>query len=203
MNIQNDFISIFSSGHSIEQMTIEEIQKIKSKSYTIFLNYAMVKYTPKEVDALFWSDKKVTDWIIDNKEKHKNIYLMGRNTAFKNNNPKHTKFKNEVHYIWDSSTLYGKFSIVWLLKLLQRKYPNKKILLFGVDLHHVENKNGKWYDNYTSYDYIQRKENYDINNKLDNCKNQLIKYIDTKNVYNCNLNSALTHFQKKEWKKIL
>lgn len=202
LNINKEFISVFGSGESILQIPKENIWKIKEKSFTIFTNYAPSNFTSKEMDMLIFSDRKVAMWLSENKYfENKNYLWYSHGKAF----PKEIPFNafEKVNYWFDEQRerFCGNYTVVWLLQALQKYFPNKIILLFGVDMYKKEVD--KWYDKFTNYDINKRGKRYNVIEKLNQCTLQLKNYVKNLNIFNCNLNSKLDLYPKKDWKEIL
>ena len=90
--------------------------------------------------------------------------------------------------------------MVWALQWLQKYFPEKTILLFGVDMYSKSPSAAKWYDQYTDFDRKKRGKGYKINTKLRQCAQQIRQYVTRKKVYNCNPLSQLDYFEKREWR---
>lgn len=199
-NLKNN-IAIFASGLSILKFSFKKIHKIKKEATTIFLNYAPCYFTKNEMDYFFWSDKKVSRWL-DHYKIKKECSWITRKLSFVNKEPKN--IYDKVDYLFDSN-LRGNYTIIYLLQLLQKNFPNKKILLFGIDMYY-NGENVKWYDKiikekYNDWDRKGKKVS-SFNKKLEQCADQF-KYIKNKNIFNCNMNSNLTYFPKKRWSNII
>ena len=74
----------------------------------------------------------------------------------------------------------------------------------GKGLRKGKNNNiDKWYDTVTKHDLNSRGMSYNLKKKIDECGEQIKKYVINNNVFNCNLESAFDYFQKIDWKKEL
>lgn len=205
--IKEDYVSVFASGNSVLTYTKEELDLIKEKTYMIGINYCVTYLRPH---MLFWSDKNVTDFLIPHYSQNPiQETLVSREPAFNSSNPAHNEFKNRVHYWFDKNTnqLPGNYTIVWILSLLTRFLPpNKKIMVFGLDMKIDENdkeKKLKWYDRFTQHDRRVR-GSYNAKLKLSECAQQLDQFIiNHGNIVNCNLDSGYLKFKKEDWKTIL
>lgn len=204
IHIDKEYVSVFASGNSVLSLTDEDIYKIKEKSYTIFLNYAPVKFKDDMMDMLMFSDKAVAKWLYDEyivKRRDKHSKWITRVQAFSGNNPVEVKEMVDFYFNTGMDALRGNYTIVWLLQILQKFTHKKTILLFGVDMECKDK--AKWYDGFTDYDKIKRGSHYNVPKKLEECEAQIKQHIKKDNVFNCNLNSGLDWFIKKNWKEIL
>ena len=196
LTIDQPYIALFGSGNSINEMSDSEFQSIKANCFTITVNYAPLKLNGH---MNMWSDRKVSDFLESHYTKNPKecLFLTQENRVS-------AAFKRHVEYWFNrrKEGLKGNYTVVWALQLLQKYFPNKTILLFGVDMYAVTNKEAKWYDNYTDYDLKKRGQRYNVQSKLDQCAKQIAQYISAKNVYNCNLKSQLDYFEKCDWKKM-
>lgn len=205
IQIDSPYISVFASGNSLLSLTDEDIYKIKEKSYTIFLNYAPIKFKDDMMNMLVFSDKKVSKWLDEEyikKKREKKSKWLSRTQAFHGHNPNLVYGMVDYHFNTGMDALKGNYTLVWLLQILQKFATGKTILLFGVDLHCKTGK-AKWYDNFTDYDTKSRGSHYNVPNKLNDCGAQIKKHIKREGVFNCNMDSALDWFVKKDWKEIL
>lgn len=196
LQISQPFIAIFGSGNSVHDISEEAFNSIKAHSFTISLNYAPIRLN---AHLNMWSDRKVSDFL----ELH---YTYNRKDCLflAQENRTSPAFKPQIDY-WFScreENLQGNYTIVWALQLVKKYFPDKKILLFGLDLYVGEKGDLKWYDRYTDFDLRKRGTNYRGTDKLNQCAEQLIHFVPKKNVFNCNLNSKLDHFEKKQWKEL-
>lgn len=201
--ITQPLITVFASGDSLESLTPQDIDLIKSKSFLITMNYAPVKYHPH---MNIHSDVKVTKWLYENVfgKGKKDFLVLSRNTAF-DSTPicNETKIKY-VDYWFDQhqEKLGGNYTIVWLLQLIEKYFPNKLTYIFGLDMY-VKNGNEKWYDKYTDFDKLNRGRVYNINSKVADCGIKLNKFVKNKNLFiNCNPASECKIFQTiNNWKE--
>lgn len=206
LKIEKPIISVFASGLSVLQLSNTELEQIHNKSYTIFINYALTYFDPKYIDALFFSDKKVSIWLSENiikQNKPITYKLISRNEAFTHNKPYDIFQAIDYFFELKKDKIYGNYSLPWLLQLIQKYFPKKEIMIFGLDMKAESNETAKYYDCYTGYDYLNRGQKYDIGKKLDQCAEQLKIYIKQhEHIYNCNLDSGFNYFKKKDWKSI-
>lgn len=196
LHIPHPFIALFGSGNSVHGITQGEFECIKAHAFAITLNYAPIHLNGH---LNMWSDRKVSDFLAlyykDQPKRGLFLAQEGRTSP---------AFRGKVDY-WFSckeENLQGNYTIVWSLQLLKKYFPNKKILLFGVDMYADDTGPTKWYDKYTDYDFKKRGRNYRAMDKLNQCAEQLRRIVPNKNVYNCNPHSRLTYFEKKDWKEL-
>ena len=199
LKIEHDTITVFASGDSINDLTPEEIRDIKSKSFLITINYA-----PKKIlgHMNIFSDQKVVlflDELYSNKKK--DILFLSRPQCFQNTLRKPKRLHDKVDYWFDNAKekIMGNYTIVWLLQILLRHFPNKNINIFGLDMEIKEEKRAKWYDKYTDYDFNKRTRGH---NKLKECDGQLHKFCRSPKIKNCNSNSKSKAFDFLEWKPL-
>jgi hydroxymethylpyrimidine pyrophosphatase-like HAD family hydrolase len=207
LKIEKDYISIFASGHSVLDIPKEDIKKIKEKSFVITMNYASSHFKEDEYDMLMFSDKKVSQWLKQAyKDRKKAALWVSRKQAFSGGNTRIPReIWNQLDYTFDNNKngLKGNYTLPWLIQLINKHFPEKTILLFGVDMKAESKDNAKFYDKKIKWDREKRGKSYDINKKLNQCKEQLKKYCINKNIINCNLNSSLELYPKQDWKEIL
>lgn len=198
--IEHDYISVFGSGTSINNMSDDEIDAIRSNSFMITMNYAPIKLTGH---LNMWSDKKVTAFLQDHYEKSpKNCLFLARDKSMVTN--KISLFK-KVDYWFNErqEKIKGNYTIVWLLQMLERHFPQKKVLIFGMDMAVIDDRRAKWYDDHTDYDYRKRGR-VNTARKLNICADQLDRYVKRTDMFvNCNVDSNYNGFEKKNWKEAL
>jgi hypothetical protein len=199
LTIDKQFISVFASGDSILKIPKEEIWKMKEKSFTIFLNYAPSNFTEKEMDLLMFSDKIVANFLEEKLTTKPTYKLYSRPQAFVDKKP--AKIYGWLDYMFDNNadSIFGNYTLTWLLQYLNAYFPNKTILVHGLDLVGL----GKWYDNYTDADKKKRGLHYNQLAKLRECAEQINKFVLKENIFNCNLESKYDGLIKKEWKEII
>ncbi len=199
--IDDAHISIFGSGNSINDISEKEIMEIKNKSFLITLNYAPVKISGH---MNMWSDKHVSDWMNNYyRNKEKTTLFLARERSMRNEK---LPLFHLVDYWFNekSERLKGNYTIVWLLQLLEKYFPDKKVLLFGLDMNGISNDRAKWYDDHLDFDKLHRGKTFKIQHKLNQCARQLDNYIRQKDKFiNCNLNSHYNGFERKHWKELL
>ncbi len=200
MPIKESVISVFGSGNSINNMPSSEVEQIKQHSFMITMNYAPIKLVGH---VNMWSDKKVSTWLNDFYAKRdKNNIFLARERAFRNSN---LPLYGKVDYWFDEKRekLGGNYTIVWLLQLLEKYFPQKKVLVFGLDMQVIDNKRSKWYDDHTDYDRAKR-GNVRIERKLNLCANQMDRYLRNKEMFiNCTKDSMYEGFTKSTWQTII
>ena len=195
--IPHSHIALFGSGNSIHDISKEDFETIKANTFVITLNYAPIHLNGH---LNIWSDRKVSDFLQQHyHSKSKDCLLMAQDGRVP------STFKHKIDYWFDrkKENLLGNYTIVWVLQLLQKYFPDKIILLFGVDLYAKSNTNAKWYDDYTDFDLKKRSLKFNINNKLNQCGLQFRQFIKKEKVYNCNLKSRLQYFEKKDWRDLI
>jgi hypothetical protein len=196
--ITQEYISVFASGMSILDLSDEDIERIKSKSFLITLNYAPIKI---KGHMNIWSDDRVTDFLNElYRNQTKDILYLVRKEAFK----KKTLIEHDVDFWFDKirDHLCGIYTILWLFMLINKYQPRKKVLVFGMDADPTQNT--KWYDNYIDFDKIKRGKRYKCIAHSDRCTTQIDKFVKNKqNFLNCNPNSGYNGFKKVDWREIL
>ncbi len=184
--INKDKIAIFASGYSIKNIPLSIIEKIHEKCYTIFLNYAPCKFDEKHIDCLVWSDKSVTLWLEKFYQSRPSYALITREQAFFNQRGRMAAW-TDYRFVVRGATpnspviLRGKYTLVWLLQLIERFYPMKEVLLFGHDC----TGEGKWYDEFTSADLYKRGKNFKNEEKINECDHEIQTFIKNLKVVNC------------------
>lgn len=194
--IPNPFIALFASGSSVHDISEEDLAHIKANAFVISLNYAPIHL---KAHLNMWSDRKVSNFLEQHYNKHPKDCLF---LAQEGRVSEHFKKKIDYWFSKKKEGLKGNYTLVWALQLLQKYYPKKTILLFGVDMYAPNFKEAKWYDRYTDFDRKKRGKNYKISIKLKQCAKQIRQYISKNGVYNCNPLSQLDYFEKKDWRKI-
>jgi hypothetical protein len=201
LEIEQSYISVFGSGHSIGSIAEEEIEKIKQHSFLITMNYAPVNITGH---MNMWSDKHVSVWMDEwQRNKKKNMLFFAREKGLLG---KQIAIKDSVDYLFDEKKekLQGNYTIVWLCQMLERYFPDKKVLVFGLDMKGISSKRAKWYDDHITFDRLKRGHGFKIDKKLQQCAMQLDRHVKNKEQFiNCNPDSRYDGFQKQDWKAIL
>lgn len=202
LTIESPYIAIFASGNSMNDIPESELTEIMAHSFVITINYGPVKL-PSHMHI--WSDKHLSEWMDDHYSKHdKDRLFLAREKALKGR--EHTALLNKVDYWFDEKQerAHGNYTIVWLIQLLQKYFPEKTILVFGLDMTSISEKRAKWYDDHITFDRLKRGGSYRIQKKLVQCASQLDRYIRKKdNVINCNVKSQYTGFARKNWREVI
>lgn len=197
LKIEQPFIALFGSGNSVHELSKEELALIRARAFMITINYAPVHLTGH---LNMWSDHKVSAFLEQYYERNpKTCLFLARESRVKG------KLLRKVDY-WFSQkkeNIKGNYTIVWALQLLEKYFPDKIILLFGVDMYAPNSQEAKWYDRYIKYDQVKRGTHYNIGRKLDQCAQQINRYCAQDQVINCNPKSRLDYFPKGDWRKIL
>ncbi len=194
LQIPHPQIAIFASGSSIHRLSPQAFGFIRERAFTVTLNYAPVHLRGH---LNMWSDRKVSEFLeahYANRPKD-SLWLArkGRVTP---------GLQERVDYWFGQreDRLRGNFTLVWALQLFRRYFPDKTILLFGVDMKTEAPGEAKWYDRYTDFDKKKRGDRYDTSGKLAKCADQLRQYVPAANIYNCNPDSELDYFEKRDWR---
>ncbi|MEN0004405.1 MAG: hypothetical protein AAF798_09685 [Bacteroidota bacterium] len=195
--IEQPYIVLMGSGNSIQDISPQAFDFIKSRAFVITINYGPLRF---KGHLNMWSDLKVSEFLEEFYRTHpkETLFLAQHRKVQKS-------FVSQVDY-WFSprqDQLKGNYTVVWALQLLQRFFPKKIILLFGIDMYALDPNRDKWYDQFTDFDRAKRGENYNIQQKLQSCAIQIQRYCRRTGVYNCNPKSKLTHFEKRDWRTIL
>jgi hypothetical protein len=194
-------IAIFASGHSILDIPLEEIKEIKEIAFTLFMNYAQCHFNEEHMDALIFSDKVVGGFLNINLQEKPKYALIAREQAFHKFTP--AKIYNWMSYYFDhrKDGVYGNYTLVWALQYMQKIFPTKPIMLFGMDK--GTKGLGKWYDKFTQHDTKRRPPNtHSQMQKLNECAQQVDKWVNKSTVYNCNASSGYNGFLKMNWRDI-
>ena len=196
LHIAHPFIALFGSGNSIHHITDEDFERIKAHAFVITLNYAPLRL---KGHLNMWSDRQVSEFFENHyASQPKDCLFLAQEGRVGE------KLKGKVDYWFNrqKENLHGNYTIVWALQLLKKYFPDKKILLFGVDLYADGNNQAKWYDQFTDYDKSRRGVNYQAEQKLQQCGSEIAQFVRKENVYNCNPDSRLQHFEKKDWRDL-
>ena len=200
LQINQNFISIFASGNSLLDISLEEFQLFKKKSFVITTNFGPLRFNG---DMNCWSDKATSIFLDEHYKTHqKDCLFLSREAAFSPG----LQIRQQVDFWFDNrkENLAGNYTAGWLLQLIRKNFPNKTILLFGWDFYVKDTPNDKWYDAYTDYDRQKRGKSFNQPQKLLSFMQQLKGFnINIENIYNCNLNSGLDLYPKKHWVEVL
>ena len=195
--ISNDLITVIGSGHSVRDLSPEDFQFLKENSFVFTMNYAPVAY---HGHVNMWSDKKVTTWMEMHYSAHskETEFLVRDKALMDTSHPLHSL----VDY-WFSQRqdhLKGNYTIVWLLQLLEKHFPDKQVLILGLDLYYTDSKLVKWYDSFTNYDQNKRGR-MNMDRKLIACSQQLDRFLKQKKQFiNGNPKSEYKGFVRKDWR---
>lgn len=192
---QQKCVAVFASGPSLLRMDIEEVRAVKEKCFTVFLNYAMSRFGPEEMDVLAFGDWRVSRWMANGNLKS-GVKLLATWSAFQDCQPKDILGKVDA---WIESSR-GNFTLTNVLHDLRKMVPDRRIILFGVDMK-VEPEAVKWYDLYTDADRKMRRET--DHTRCFEAQRRELALVDGKMVWNCNPDSALDVFEKAEWRDVV
>lgn len=128
-------ISVWASGESKDKIPKDDIDYIKSKTFTIGINLFRL-FTP---DAYYWMDRKVSEYFDDKyTAREKDAILVTRPNAFAKNKKLELQWK--IDYFFDEKEENkkeywrdGNFTLWMLLMMLRHYFHGKKVYLFGVD----------------------------------------------------------------------
>jgi len=198
--IDKDVITVLGSGHSIDALTCEDFNTLKENSYIFTMNYAPLRFSGH---VNVWSDKKVTQWMEMHYAEHpKKTKMLVRDKAIVN---PQSALAELVDFVFSqrADKLKGNYTLVWLLQLLQKYFPKKEVMVFGLDLYFDSPDNVKWYDSLTDFD--KRKRGLaPMDRKLKACALQLDRYIHRPEQFlNANPNSNYKGFKTIDWKDFL
>ncbi len=199
LKIDPDVISVFASGSSILKIPKRDIRKIYQESYCIWLNFAPVIFN-KFIDCLMWMDWKVSVWI-DKFYNDNDVTipkLWTRDMAFYKQ--RKLKIKSLINCWFDDESDYlekTNLTFVKCLLELSKHFPDKKILLFGLDL-----KGEKWYSQFLKKGDDNWKHKKDQKIDLEDCQRDF-KLLKNKNIINCTANSPCKYFKKRKWQNYI
>lgn len=110
-------IHLFAGGRSVLDVDMSAIEGLK-----VFINFAFVKFT--DIDILIWGDGIVGDKLFEAFGTKPGYKLVCRK--------KHCgKSKDWIDECYDFPD--GHFTLVWAIKWLRQKYPEKEIHIYGLD----------------------------------------------------------------------
>lgn len=210
LKIPHDFISIFASGFSVDKITPEDYNEIKRKTFVIGTNYFFLKFLPH---MLFWSDIRITKLIHDTFPITPGFLLMTRSDAYERGEEV-VEEKLKVDY-WFNKLYYnleGNFTFFFVLQLMKKFFPDRPILTFGLDFYippeEKEKNILKYYDKMTDYDINTRNHDKYADETLPKFRKWMLSWIGkdpsrADNIFNCNSDSNLNLFIKKDWREIL
>jgi len=125
--INRNIVSIFATGESSRKLTVPEYNDILQRTYTIGIN----KFDSCRVDARIWYDAAFTSYAIRNRQDMiSDCDIITRIKAY-------NKLLGPDVYLFEQTdeTSKSNVTMIILIKLLKKYFPDKKILLFGVDCH--------------------------------------------------------------------
>ena len=198
VDMKRPAIAVFGSGMSILKMAKDEMVSIRERCFTIYMNYAMCRFGPEEMDMLVWNDWNVSYWLA-NENLKSGIKLWSVDAAFPFGLP--TVIKDKVD-CWIQSSR-GNFTMTNMLHDLRKFHPDKNILLFGVDFKVEPGENVKWYDTFIDVDKRLRKTEYPHERCFKSQVRELEQVIAGGKIWNCNLDSALEVFPREDWMEVL
>lgn len=202
LRIDQEFISIFASGPSLNDFESSDFDQIRNHCFTVTMNYGPLKFN---AHLNLWSDKPVTTFLKKHFEQNPSkMLLLARTNSFSR---KPDPFQERIDFWFDPKQLKlgGNYTLVWAIQLFRKYFPQKPILLFGVDMSAPDDQTAKWYDSLSDFDRQHRGSNYRINQKLDSCREQLGKFGQAPDgmILNCNPQSMLDQYPKVDWREIL
>jgi hypothetical protein len=191
-------IAVFGSGMSILEMGSDELGDIHQRCFTIFMNYAMCRFGPVEMNMLVWQDWNISYWLA-NKHLVSGVRLWTTEAAFPFGQP--TEIREKIDCWIESSK--GNFTLTNVLRDLRKFHPEKAILLFGVDFKVESGENAKWYDVVIEDDKRRRIDKSPHGRCFDTQRRELELIDAGDKIFNCNLDSALEVFPKEDWMEVL
>lgn len=134
--IPQKYITIFGGGESSFNLNEDDYKTLEDSTYTIAINEYFLCKTPLRIDARIWTDYTITKIIKDIwvRTGHKEIWIT-RNDAFCK--AKDTAMITLVNYWYDTrkeGLNTRKYTLLTILELLRKHFPEKEILVFGLDL---------------------------------------------------------------------
>lgn len=194
--IEKPIVSYFASGESLHDLSPEDVEEIKKKTFLITTNYGF-QFFP--CDLNIHSDIKVTEYILEYLKSNKKMFqILSRLEAFGGRMAGHEYI---VDYWFESRKLNLKsanFTVVWMLAWLLKNFPDKQVLLFGFDFYGTN----KFYDSKIDWDKVRRGSTFNAQGKLKQCLKQL-EQVSSPNFINCNLKSECNLYPKRNWKEVL
>jgi len=196
--IEQDTVALFGSGNSIHDLDEAERAHLLKKCFVITVNYAPVRLASHLNMA---SDRRVAEFLaVHYRDRPKDRLFL-----FPALHRRHA-IAGLIDFWFDrkSDGLQGNFTVVSALQLLQKYFPEKRVLLFGLDFYVENATEAKWYDRHTDFDRRRRRPHSPrVQTCLDACARQLEQFCRRDNVYNCNLRSRLDYFEKRTWQELL
>lgn len=201
LEIEQPVISLLGSGNSLLELPETEWAWIRERSFVITVNYGPIHF---QSDLNMWSDVHVSQFLDEHYKTHAKDRLFLARVNGLGRNP--LEIKQLVDFWFDprKERLRGNYTVVWALQLLRKHFPDKTILLFGIDMYAESNEKAKWYDQFTMFDFQKRGRRFQIRRKLNACEDQLKKFVGTdEQILNCNPKSNLSLYKKVHYRTIL
>lgn len=132
LKVDKPVVSIFASGFSAYSLAPEEYSKLQDLTYTVGTNGFVKKWLPR---LHVWSDPSMTammdEWLAANGKK---CLFCTKPEAFVSAHER-PRVYNEIDYWFQekSDKLDGNFTFYWVLQLFRKYFPDKRILVFGLD----------------------------------------------------------------------
>ena len=188
---------MFGSGNSVADLGAEERAYLLKKCFVVTVNYAPIHLAGH---LNMWADGRVSEFIAAHYAGRPKDRLFLARASERNRD-----MAGQIDYWFSPSaeSLKGTYTVGWALQLMQRHFPEKRVLLFGFDGCVAPGAVAKWYDAHTDFDCRRRVKGYPVQRKLDQCARQLERYCRREGVFNCNPRSRLDYFEKREWQELL
>lgn len=221
LNIDHSVISIIASGNSVNDLTDSDIDYICSNTYSIGLNYAPCRF--KELSQVFYIDTRVRKYL-------DSIKSFLRKSKTKITTPHNRKLlevyeRKHISKQQGGDIVFQKYnlSLTTLLRMLEIEYPDKKYIIFGLDLY-SDGSTLKWYDNYIDSDLDRigeipngmatqssglRRHSHPERGYVNTAKeiDQIIRGgigpAKGNTFFNANLDSKYERFKKVDWKEFI
>jgi hypothetical protein len=211
LQISQNTITVLASGDSVNKMSPEQFEYLKKTTYIITMNYSPCKFIGH---ANIWSDIKVTDFLRQHyMNKEKDHLFISRQEAFRAGTNEWADFHKKIDYFFSTASMKGHYTLGWIFQLLYQYFPQKQVIVFGLDLKEIDNANDikKWYDRIIKNDQIGRGKNFPLQKKLDAFQQEVIQMKTTipgfdqwcDRVLNCNMESNAILFRKVDWESIV
>lgn len=157
LDIKDSVVSIIASGTSVNSLSESDIDYICSNTYTIGFNYAPCRF--KNLNQVFYIDTRVKKYLDSIKGQLKKSNTLV--TTHHNRKLLDVYKRKYISAERGGDIIFMKYnlSITTLLRMLESYYPNKKFLIFGLDLYVGNNNILKWYDSHIEAD-LQDRESF-------------------------------------------
>lgn len=205
VKIDKPAISIFGSGDSIKDLRADDIGIIKGETHVIFTNLIDI-FTPH---MRVWSDTDVTDYFDENIPKLETLVCSEK--AIKKGK-KYNCIHRRVNYTFDRRSkifIGGSFTFFYILQLVKHYFPEKPVLLFGMDCktNKMTRVNPETMEIEVVEDtkkqerHLGLKEFYDGSETLPSKINEYCQKNPekVKNIYNCSPISEVNSFKKMRY----